>query len=349
MRAVRWHGVGDVRLDEIEAPALQEESDAILRVTTAAICGSDLHVLHGKIPKVPQGMVIGHEFVGVVDAVGPGVSAFRPGQRVVSAMFAACGRCDACLAGRHARCRQNRTFGYGDLFGGLDGGQAEYVRVPTADTTLWAIPDGVPDTDVLFTGDILATAYTGCVEARIEHGDVVAVVGAGPVGLLAVQCAHLFAPAAVYAIDMVPDRLEQARRFGAVPIDTTAGDPLARLRELTGGRRATVVIEAVGSAGALETAWRIADAGGRIALVGVLTDEAFPQTAGQTWLRGLSVIPVNGQPIRYRERLAALVGAGRLDPAAVITETLPLDGAVEAYARLDRRETTKVVLEVSRP
>jgi threonine dehydrogenase-like Zn-dependent dehydrogenase len=347
MRAVRWHGVGDVRLDEVERPELQEEGDAILRVTTSAICGSDLHVLHGKIPNVPKGMVVGHEFVGVVDAVGPGALAVRTGQRYVSSMFSACGRCAACTAGNHTRCRQCRTFGYGELFGGLDGGQAEYVRIPLADATLWPVPDGVADTDVLFTGDILATAYSGCVDAEIGHGDIVAIVGAGPVGLLAVQCAQLFAPSAVYAIDLMPDRLQQARTFGAIPVDASAGDPSRMLRELTGGRRADVVIECVGNAAALETAWRIADTGARIALVGVLTDEAFPQSAGQTWLRNLSVVTVTGQPIRYRDRLASLIASGRLDPGAVITERVPLDAAEDAYARLDRRETTKVVLDVS--
>ncbi|CQD23912.1 theronine dehydrogenase-like Zn-dependent dehydrogenase [Mycobacterium lentiflavum] len=344
MRAVCWYGPGDVRVEELEKPEIMDPDDAILRVTTAAICGSDLHLYHGKVPKVRPGTTIGHEFVGVVDSVGPGVRTVQPGTRCLASMFTACGRCPACLRGNHLGCDRYAIFGYGDLFGGLAGGQAEYVRVPLADMTLSVIPSGLADEDILFAGDILATAYTGCVAGGIEHGDVVVVVGAGPVGQLAAECAMLFAPAQVFVVDVLADRLRQAAELGATPIDASTGDPLAQLREHTGGARADVVIEAVGNAGALDTTWRLAATGARLALVGFLTDEPFPQSAGQTWLRSLTVTPVLGQPIRYRERLTRLIQVGRVRPARIISERITLDAVPDTYRRLDRRQLTKAVI-----
>lgn len=344
MRAVCWYGPKDIRVEEREKPALVDPDDAILKVTTAAICGSDLHLYHGKVPKVRPGTTIGHEFVGVIESVGPGVRTLRPGARCLASMFTACGRCPACVAGNHLGCDRYALFGYGELFGGLAGGQAEYVRVPLADMTLSAIPPGLSDEDILFAGDILATAYTGCVAGGIEHGDIVVVVGAGPVGQLAAECAMLFAPASVFVVDVLADRLRQVAALGAIPIDASTGDPLHQLREHTGGTRADVVIEAVGNAGALDTAWRLAATGARLALVGFLVDELFPQSAGQTWLRALTVVPVLGQPIRYRHRLTRLIQAGRLRPARIISERIELEAVPDAYGRLDRRELTKVIV-----
>jgi threonine dehydrogenase-like Zn-dependent dehydrogenase len=334
-----------VRIEEAENPSLQEPDDAILRVTTAAICGSDLHLYHGKIPQLVPGVILGHEFMGIVESVGPSVRLVRPGQRYLASMFTACGRCAACLARRYLKCPQFAMFGGGAFFNDLAGGQAQYVRVPMADMTLSAVPDGRADEDVLFIGDILATAYTGCVRAGIEPGEIVAIVGAGPVGQLAAACAQLFAPAAVYVVDLVPTRLQEAARFGAVPIDASQADPARTLRDLTGGRRADVVIEAVGNAAALQTVWRLAEQSARVALIGVLVDEPFPQSAGQTWLRNLSVLTITGEPFTHRDTLLRLVQAGRLAPASIISESVPLSDAPFAYERLDRRETTKVILK----
>ena len=344
MKAVCWHGIKDVRITDVEPPTLLEPDDAILRVTTAAICGSDLHLYHGKIPKLTAGTIIGHEFAGVVEQVGAGVRLIEKGQRYFASMYTACGRCPACLARRHLHCPSYAMFGCGPFMGNLPGGQAEYVRVPLADMTLCPVPEGLGDEEVLFVGDILATAYTGCLEAGIQPGETVAVVGAGPVGQLAVACAQLFSPAEVYVVDLVAARLEEARRFGGIPIDGSAGDPLKALRERTGGRRADVVLEAVGNAKTLETAWRLADTGGRLILVGMLVDEPFPQSAGQTWLRNLSIKAIIGQPYAHRETLLRLIQARKLHPAHVISERVPLAEAPDAYERLDRHETTKVIV-----
>lgn len=344
MKAVCWMGTNEVRVDDVERPVLVEPDDVILRVTTSAICGSDLHLYHGKIPKLVPGTVIGHEFAGIVEEVGSGVRLVEKGKRYFASMFTACGRCSACLSGNYLKCASYAIFGCGPFFGDLAGAQAEFVRVPIADMTLFPVPDGLDDEDVLFAGDILATAYTGCVEANIQPGDVVAVVGAGPVGQLAVACAQLFGPAQVYVVDLVPARLEEARRFGGIPIDASQVDPMRALREQTGGRRADVVIEAVGNAKTLETAWRLADTSARIIMIGMLVDEPFPQSAGQTWLRNLSIKTIAGQPYTHRQTLLRLIQARKLHPARVISERQPLAEAADAYERLDRRQTTKVIL-----
>lgn len=345
MKALRWLGVGDVRVDDVERPLIEQPDDAILRVTTAAVCGSDLHVYTGKVPKVATGTVLGHEFAGIVEEVGPGCRSVKPGSRYFASMYVACGRCSWCLAGKHTRCASYAIFGMGDLMGGLQGGQAEYVRVPIADMTLFPIPDRMDEEEVLFVGDILATAYTACLDAAIQPGEVVAVVGAGPVGLLAVSCAQLFAPSQLFAIDLVPDRLRMAEERGAIAIDASTGDPLAKLRERTGGRRADVVLEVVGSQSALETAWRVADTGARLVLVGLLVSETWPESAGRTWLRNLSITTVTGQVYSYRESLVRLVQAGRLHPASIISERVPLVEAAEAYQRMHERKTLKPLLK----
>jgi len=343
VRAVVWQGPELVRVDDVPAPELRDPDDAILRVTTTAICGSDLHLVRGKLPRVRPGTVIGHEFCGEVLAVGPGVRRHRPGDRCVAAMYTACGRCPSCLGGRHPQCQSYAMFGCGALFGDLDGGQAEQVRVPCADMTLAPVPPALADVEALFVGDILATAYTACVEAAIGAGETVAVVGCGPVGQLIIACCQLFAPGPVFAVDPVPDRLAQAARLGAIPLDGT-GDVRRALREHTGGPRATVVLEAVGSAAALETAWRLVDTGGRVILVGLLVDEPWPESCGQTWLRTLTVRSVLGRPYTHRDTLLRLIGQGRLRPAAVVSETRPLEEAPLAYQRLLARTTAKVLL-----
>ncbi len=345
MRAVRWTGPDAVDVAEVEPPSLQEPDDAILRVSTSAICGSDLHLYHGKLPKVRPGTVIGHEFMGTIEAMGPAVRMHRPGERCVAAMYTACGRCPRCLAGQHQRCPRYAMFGCGELFGDLAGGQAELVRVPLADMTLTPVPAELADADALFVGDILATAYTACLEAALQPGESVAVVGVGPVGQLVLECLPLFGPGAVYAVDVLPERLRRAAALGAIPLDAAGGDPLARLRELNAGRRVDAVLEVVGSASALETAWRLVDTGGRVVLVGLLVDEPFPQSAGQTWLRNLSVRSVLGRPYAHRGPLLRLIAQGRLHPAGIVSERVPLDAAPDAYRRLAARQTSKVLLQ----
>ncbi len=331
---------------EVPRPVLEDGEDVILRVTRAAVCGSDLHALHGKIPQLAEGTILGHEFVGVVEEVGPAVRRRRVGQRCAAAMFVACGRCPQCDAGQHQRCSEYAMFGLGPLMGGLAGGQAEYVRVPLADMTLCPIPDAMEDEAALFLGDVLATAYTACQQSGVGPGDLVAIVGAGPVGLLTIACARLFGAARVFALDQIEGRRELAQGYGAIPIDPGQGDPVAALRQLTGGQRANVVIEAVGNQAALELAWRLAATGATVALVGILIDEPWPQSAGQAWLRNLTVRTVVGQPYRHRQTLLRLIESGALRPQTLISQTVPLSQAAEAYADMDARRTLKPLLRL---
>lgn len=348
MIAVTSHGERDVRVEDVARPGIEESTDAIVRVTTSALCGSDMHIYHGKIPAVPDGWIIGHEFCGVVEETGDAVTGIAAGDRVVSSMYTACGRCPACVAGDHRRCSRFAMFGFGEAFGNLQGGQAEYVRVPLADMTLREIPEGLADESTIFTGDILATAFTALREASVGEGDFIAIVGAGPVGQLIAMCAPLFGVARVFMIDIVPERLAEAEALGAVGIDSRSENARKIVKEQTGGAMCDAVFEAVGNGPALETAFSLPRANGVVALVGMLVNEQFPLTAGDAWLRNTKIIPVLGAPFRHRDELLRLIAAGRIDASSIITDRLPLTDAAEAYRAFDNKEVQKVVFEVSK-
>lgn len=345
MRSVQYFGKEDVRVADAPRPVIEEPTDAIIRVTTTAICGTDLHIYHDKTPGSEPGMILGHEFVGVVEEVGPAVREIEPGARCVSAMYTACGRCPSCLSGNHRGCPSFMMFGAGPLAGDLPGGQAEYVRVPMAEMTLAPVPDGLSDEDVLFVGDILATAYSGLMAGAIRPGDTVAVVGAGPLGQLVTACAPLLGAGTVLAIDLVEERLKQAAELGAIPVDAREGDPLDAVFDVTNNQGADLVVEAVGAEPSLATAFTLPRVGGRVVLLGVLLDEPFPVTAGEIFLRGLSVTAVIGNPFAYRPELMRLIRSGRLSPARIVSHTMPLEDAAEAYRMFDAKEATKIVLK----
>jgi len=345
MRSVQYFGPKDVRVQDAPDPGIEDPTDAILRVTTSAICGTDLHIYHDKTPGAEPGMIIGHEFVGVVEEVGSAVREIEPGTRCVAAMYTACGRCPACLSSNHRGCPHFMMFGAGPLAGDLAGGQAELVRVPMADMTLAQVSDGLSDEDILFVGDILSTAYSGLIAGAIHPGDAVAVVGAGPLGQLVVACAPLLGAGTVLAIDLVDERLKQAAELGAIPVDARAGDPLDAVFDVTNNQGADLVVEAVGTEPALETAFTLPRVGGRVVLLGVLVEEPFPVTAGEVFLRGLSVSAVIGNPFAHRPELMRLIEAGRLSPGRIVSHTMPLEDAAEAYRMFDAKEATKIVLK----
>jgi threonine dehydrogenase-like Zn-dependent dehydrogenase len=343
VRAVVFGGVGEVEVGELPEPVLDDRDDALVRVSVAGICGSDLHIFEGRIPIEP-GAPLGHEFVGEVVAVGEAVTRFQPGQRVVSAFYTACGHCSLCRRGWFAQCLEKRTFGYGEFFGGLGGGQAELVRVPGADRNLEAIPEGVSDEAALFVGDVLATAYFGAERAGIKPGDSVAVIGAGPVGLLATMCAPLFGAARVFTVDMVPARLRLARRLGAIPIDLRHEHPAEAIRAATSGLGADACIECVGAASALETALDCVRGGATVSSVGVPNqiEGTFPYM--QAWLRDLSFNAGWCNVHAYMRPLLELLAASRLHPEIVVTHRMPLGDAVEAYRLFAERKAAKVLL-----
>ena len=343
MKAVTYHGVGDFRLTDEPRPAEVGPADALVRITLGAICGSDLHIYHGHTP-IDEGAIVGHELVGVIEEVGSEVRGLRRGDRVVAPFYTACGDCAQCRRGWWSQCEERAIFGHGAYFGGLGGGQAEYVVVPRAGVNLARIPDGVEDEQAIFVGDILATGFFAAERGGIRAGDTVAVIGAGPVGLMAVMCAHLFGPARVFAIDMVGSRLELAGDLGAVPLDSRATNVQVEIQKHTGGLGADVVLDCVGQLGAIQTAIDCVRGGGTVSSVGVpsgLTGD-FPYF--DAWNRDLTYRAGWTNVHGYLRPLLDLVASGRLRPDRIISHRMPLDRAIEAYELFDRREATKIVL-----
>lgn len=342
MRGVVYEGPGQVRLaEDLPRPLVRHPRDAVLRVTTTAICGTDLHPYRGELPQFEQGTLLGHEFTGTVADAGPEVP-FAVGSRVIASDLIACGRCANCVRGWHYQCAQVSLFGYSTIVGySVAGGQADYVRVPFADTVLWPIPEELTDEQVLFAGDILATGYAATDAARVVPGELTAVVGAGPVGLCAAQCAVAAGASAVVITDTDPARRAQAERLGFTAVDPAGfAGALAR----AGDHGARTVIEAVGSDTALRTAVESAGPHGTVVAVGAHHSDAAPFPSGLAFARELTVRFVVGDPIRFREPVIALIRAGRLDPLELISHRLPLSEAVSGYELFDRRVATKVVM-----
>jgi 2-desacetyl-2-hydroxyethyl bacteriochlorophyllide A dehydrogenase len=344
MRAVVYRDVRDVEVAEVPDPELLEPSDAIVRVGTTSICGSDLHLYHGKAPLEP-GDGIGHEAVGVVEAVGSAVERFARGDRVVVSFTVACGRCWFCRAGQTQLCEDYAYFGYGIFGGSLGGAQAELLRVPLADLNLLPVPDEVEDERAMFVGDALTTGAYAASLAEIGEGDTVAVVGAGPVGFFCIQAALAAGAREVLAIELDPARLQLAERAGAVAIDPSARNPQTAVAERTQGRGADVAIEAVGSVAAFERSVDLARRGGRVVVMGVFTSEVVPAQFGVWWIRALQIRLAGTTPVHtYWERAMEQVRTGRIDPLPIVSHRMTLDEAPKAYELFDSKQATKILL-----
>ena len=343
MKALTYQAEGDVKVMDVPKPSIKGSRDVLVKVTLGAICGSDLHILHGHTP-MNHGAVLGHEFVGVVEDVGKEVSRFKPGDRVVSSFFTACGHCALCRKGWFNQCADKGTFGHGEYFGDLGGGQAEFVVVPNADNTMEAIPDGMDDEQAIFVGDILATGFFGAERAEIKPGDVVVVVGAGPVGLLATMCAQLFGPARTFVIDMVDSRLDVAQELGGIPINAKQTHPVQAIEAATGGIGADSSIECVGLLSAVDTAIRVVRGGGTISAVGVPPEPKAEFPYLRVWLKSLTYRAGWCNVQKYMRSLLELIAAGKLEPQRIISHRMKLDDAEEAYRIFDAREATKIVL-----
>ena len=344
MRAVVYRDVGRVEVCEVPDPEIVEPADAIVRVGIAAICGSDLHFFHGKAPLEP-GETIGHEAVGVVQAVGEAVRRVEPGDRVVVSFVIACGDCWFCRNGQTNLCQDFRNLGAGIFGGSLPGAQAELVRVPVADVNLLRVPDELEDERALFTGDILTTGVYAAGISGISPGDTVAVVGAGPVGFFAIQAARAAGAGEVLALELEPERLALAERVGAVPIDVRARNAQTAVDELTGGRGADVVIDAVGSAPEFERALDVVRRGGTVVVVGMYTSEVIPAQIGVWWTRAITVRFAGICPVHaWWERAMDAVRAGDIDPDPLVSHRLLLQDAALGYELFDTHRATKVLL-----
>src|SRR3954463_9399323 len=342
MQAVTFQAPGEVQLDERPEPELIERDDAIVRVEAAGVCGSHLHIYHGRV-QMEQGFTLGHEFVGTVVAAGDDLTGVAEGDRVLGCFCSACGKCFFCRRGQFHKCDEGRVFGHGKTLGSLQGAQADQVLVPHADLTLRRVPEGMTDDAALFAGDVMGTGYHAVAEAGVEPGDVVAVLGLGPVGLCAVQAAKAGGAAKGIAIDTVEDRLKPAESFGAEPVHLTEGDPRAAVKAATEGRGVDVAVDAVGHPDALELACRLARKAGTVSAIGVYA-ERVDVHMGIVWIKALTLRTGHANVIGHVDRVLAMLDAGVLDPQPLVTHHMKLDDAPEAYAVYDRREALKIVM-----
>jgi len=342
MRAVTFQAPGEVRVDEKPDPVLGAADDALVRVEASGICGSDLHIFHGRVP-VEQGFTIGHEFVGTVVETGADVERIAVGDRVLGCFHTACATCASCLRGDYHRCEHGQTFGHGSKLGDLQGAQAELLLVPRANLTLRRVPEGMSDEVALFAGDVMGTGYHAVAHAGMRSGDTVAVLGLGPVGLCAVQAALAGGATKVFAIDSVEQRLAMAGEFGAVPVHLTEEEPKRAVRAATDGRGVDVVVDAVGDPGPLEMAISLARDAGAVSGIGAYAGRG-EVLLGLAWLKGLTLRLGLANVIAHVDRVLALIEAGKLDPSPLVTHHMKLDEAAEAYALYDNREALKIVL-----
>ncbi len=327
MKALVYHGPEKIALEDVPMPKIIEPDDAIIRVTTSTICGTDIHIWHGGMPEVQDPRIIGHEFVGEVVEVGPAVRNSKVGDKVAVSCVTQCGECFYCVRGIYSHCETGSwIFGYM-----IDGCQAEYVRVPHANLGLFKIPEGLTEEDVLFVGDILSTGYMGSENANIEPGDTVAVMGSGPVGMCAMATARLWGPSQIIAVDMVQSRLDAAIKNGVADIGLNPANvnvPEA-IKELTGGRGADRTIEAVGAKGTYELALESVRAGGNVSLLGVFEQ---PQTLAMNklWIKNITIRMglVNANRI---PELINLIRTGKINMNYLITHRAPLNGIIKGY------------------
>ena len=342
MRAVTFQAPGEVRVEEKPDPQIAAADDALIRVEASGICGSDLHIYHGRVPVEP-GFTIGHEFVGTVLAAGPDVERVAEADRVLGCFHTACATCPACLRGDYHRCERGRTFGHGSHLGDLQGAQAEQLLVPRANLTLRRVPEGMSDEVALFAGDVMGTGYHAIVHAGVRAGDTVAVLGLGPVGLCAVQAALASGAARVFAIDSVAARLAMAERFGATPLHLGEDEPKRAVRGATEGRGVDVVVDAVGDPEPLALAVSLARDAGTVSGIGAYSGKG-EVPIGLAWLKGLTLRLGIANVIAHVDRVLELIEAGKLDPSPLVTHRMKLDEAAEAYEIYDNREALKIVL-----
>ncbi len=346
MQALTFHGKEVIHYESVPDPGILTPSDAIVKVSLCAICGSDMHPYHEREKGLDHGTVMGHEFVGEIVDIGSGVLNLRKGLQVFSPFTTNCGQCFYCRKGLTCRCVHGALFGWRSDGSGLQGGQAEFVRVPLADSTLLPLPDGVSQEEALLLGDILSTGFFCAEQAEVAAGGVYAVVGCGPVGMMTLVGARELGAEQIYAIDSVPDRLEMAESFGAIPLNFKEQDPVAVVREATDGRGAEAVMEVVGSPAAARSAVNLMRPGGIISTVGVHTAEHLAFSPVEAYDKNITY-KIGRCPARhYMEKLAPLVQSGKHDLSAIVSHRMSLSEGAQAYRIFDQKSDgcMKVVL-----
>jgi len=331
MKALTFRGRHKVNYETIPDPQIKALTDVIVKVKLCAICGSDLHVYHEHEKGMDHATAMGHEFMGEVVETGKEVKKLKVGDRVMSPFSTSCGQCFYCKKGLTSRCVFSQLFGWVENGRGLHGGQAEYVRVPIAENTLIKVPEGINDEQALLLGDIIPTGYFCASQAQIKADEVYAVIGCGPVGLMAILGAIEQGAEKIYAIDTIEERLSMAARFGAIPVNASKINPVGLLREVTENRGADAVMEAVGNSAAGKLAYQLVRPGGIISMVGVSTDESMAFSPTEAYNKNLT-FKVGRCPARYlMNKLIPLVQSGKHDFTSIITHRLPLSEGVKGY------------------
>ena len=327
MKALVYHGPGKKAWEERPKPVVKESTDAVVKILKTTICGTDLHIMKGDIPTVTDGRIIGHEGVGIIDEVGTAVGNFKKGDHVLISCITSCGKCEYCKKAMYSHCEKG-----GWILGNLiDGCQAEYVRIPYADNSLYPIPDGADEEALVMLSDILPTGFEcGVLKGEVKPGDTIAIVGAGPIGMAALLTAQFFSPAEIIMIDLDDNRLELAKTFGATQIiNSSDGKVIEKVMELTNGKGVDTAIEAVGIPPTFELCEAIVGAGGHIANIGV---HGKPVTLHleTSWSKNITIttrlVDTVSTPMLFKN-----VQAGKLDPKKLITHHFKLDQIMEAY------------------
>ena len=335
MNALTFRGIGDIRYESSRAPAIEAAGDAIVRVERAGLCGSDLHVYHGRETGIDSGTVMGHEFVGRVVEAGPDATRLI-GLRVVAPFSTCCGQCFYCRRGLSARCPSGALFGWVQEGSGLEGGQAEFVRVPLAAATLVTVDDALPAATALLLADVLPTGWHVARMGEVGPGTVVVVLGCGPIGLAAVVSAIEQGARRVFAVDGVTERLALAEHFGAEPLHRES-DLAGAVRGATEGRGADAVLEAIGSEAAARLAFDLVRPGGVVSIVGVHHESRFAFSPVEAYDRNLT-LRIGRCPARSLMEDMRDVLMRRTDLGAIVTHELPLAEGAEAYRRFDRKQ-----------
>ncbi len=344
MKALVYHGPGKRSWEDAPRPAIKNATDAIVRITTSTICGTDLHILKGDVPSVTPGRILGHEGVGVVTEVGAAVTAVHPGDRVIISCITACGTCDYCRKGMYSHCRHGGWI----LGNTIDGTQAEFVRIPHANMSLYLCPADVDDEALVMLSDILPTGFEcGVLNGQVKPGDTVAIVGAGPIGLAVLLTAQFYSPAAVLMIDLDDHRLRIAREFGATTLINSAdGKAVERVLELTGGEGVDVAVEAVGMPATFEICQSILAPGGRLANVGV-HGKPVELHVEKLWDRNITLTTRLVDTVTT-PMLLKVVRSGKLQPSRLVTHRFALDEVMNAYdtfANAAKEGALKVILK----
>lgn len=339
MKALVYKGPGQKALEDRPIPVIQAPDDAVVKMVKTTICGTDLHILKGDVPTCAPGRILGHEGVGVIETVGAAITTFKPGDRVLISCISSCGKCEYCRRGMYSHC----STGGWILGNAIDGTQAEYVRIPHAETSLYPLPDGADEEAMAMLSDILPTGFEcGVLNGKVAPGASVAIVGAGPIGLAALLTAQLYSPAEIIMIDLDDNRLDVARRFGATQtINSSAVDAVDQVLKLTGGRGVDTAIEAVGVPATFELCESLVAPGGVIANIGVHGKPA--QLHLETlWSRNIAIttrlVDTSTTPM-----LMKTVQSGKIDPTRLITHRFALDQILEAYDAFDRAAETKAL------